>query len=135
MVMTQSNAEVVRAGYAAWGRRDLEGWLETLDPEIEFRTSGVLPDLAPVYRGHDGMRSFWDAMIAPWESFHLDVERIVEGEGRAAVAIRFRARGKRSGVATDLRQGHALRFSGGRASHVSAHPTFEEALGAVDLSQ
>ena len=100
--MSRENVEVIRAGYAAWARRDLDTWLETLHPAVEFQTSGLFPDLAPIYRGHRGMRSFWESMLAPWESFRLDVERIVEGHECAAVAIHFRARGKGSGVLTDL---------------------------------
>lgn len=59
--MSQGNAEIIRAGYAAWGRRDLDTWLETLHPEVEFQTSKLFPDLASIYRGHRGMRSFWQA--------------------------------------------------------------------------
>jgi hypothetical protein len=65
----------------------------------------------------------------------LEVERIVESDELAAVAIRFRAQGKGSGVLTDLRQGHALRFEDGRVVKVSAHASFEEALEAVGLSE
>jgi len=131
--MSQDNVVIIRAGYAAWAQRDLESWLETLHPEVEFETSGTFPDLAPIYRGHQGMRSFWEAMLVPWESFRLDVERIVEGDERAVVAIRFRARGKGSGALTDLRQGHALRFEDGRVVKLSAHASFEEALEAAGL--
>ena len=133
--MAEENVEVIRAGYAAWAKRDLDTWLETLHPEVEFQTSGVFPDLAPIYRGHQGMRYFWEAMLAPWESFRLEVERIVEGDECAAVALRFRAQGKGSGVHTDLRQGHALRFKDGRAVKVSAHASFEEALEATGLRE
>jgi ketosteroid isomerase-like protein len=133
--MSQGNAEITRAGYAAWAKGDLNAWLETLHPEVEFQTTGRFPDLAPIYRGHREMRLLWEAMIAPWESFRLDVERIVEGGECAAVAVRFRAQGKGSGVLTDLRQGHALRFKGGRTVKVSAHSSFEEALEAAGLSK
>ena len=133
--MSQENIEVIRAGYAAWANRDLDTLLEMLHPEVEFQTSGSFPDLAPIYRGHQGMRSFWDAMLVPWDSFRLDVERIVEGDECAAVAIRFRARGKGSGVPTDLRQGHAVRFKDGRIAKLSAHASFDEALEAAGLSE
>src|SRR5215208_8349144 len=123
--MSQENVEVIRAGYAAWAKRDLNAWLETLHPEVEFQTSGLFPDLAPIYRGHRGMRSFWESMLAPWESFRLDVERIVEDDECAAVAIRFRAQGRGSGVHTDLRQGHALRFEVARIVKVRLTPPLE----------
>ena len=74
------------------------------------------------------MRRFWDAMRAPWEWFHLYVERIVEREDRAAVEVRFSARGRGSGVMTDLHQGHAMQFKNGRIVKLSAHASFDEAL-------
>jgi len=133
--MSQENVEIVRRMYAAWGARDLDALLEVTDPESEFRTSGSFPDLEPIYRGHQGMRSFWEAMLVPWESFRIDLERIVEGHDCAAVAIRFRARGKGSGVPTDLRQGHAIRFKNARIVKLSAHKSFESALEAAGLSE
>lgn len=132
--MSQEN--LIRAAYKAWSEDDLEALLDTLDPEVEFLTSGSFPDFDPVYRGHDGMRNFWDAMRAPWESFRLDVERIVEGDDCAAVVVRFRARGRGSGVMTeDLEQGQALWFRNGRMVKVSAHTSFEQALEEVGLEE
>ncbi len=133
--MSQENVEVIRAGYAAWGNRELDALLDTMHPEVEFQTTGTFPDLEPIYRGHQGMRSFWDAMLVPWDSFRLDVERIVEGDECAAVAVRFRARGKGSGVLTDLWQGHAVRFKDRRIVKLSAHSSFEEALEAAGVRE
>ena len=133
--MSQENAEVIRAGYAAWATRDLDALLETLDPEVEFHTSGLFPDLAPIYRGHRGMRSLWEAMFAPWESLRIEVERIVEGDDCAAIALRFHGQGKGSGARTDLPHGHALRFEDRRVVKVTAHATFEDALEAAGLPE
>jgi hypothetical protein len=98
--MSQENVEVIRAIYAAWDTRDLDALLELTDPEIEFRTSGYFPDFEPIYRGHQGVRSFWEAMLVPWdESFRIDVEPSLRGtiarpspsdsvrEGRAAASL------------------------------------------------
>ena len=120
--------------YEAWSKNDLAALLETLDPKVELLTSGSFPDLEPTYRGHDGMRSFWEAMHAPWEWFQLHAERIVEEEDRAAFVVRFRARGQGSGVMTDLRQGHAAWFKNGRVVKLSTHTSFEQALEAAGLS-
>src|SRR5829696_4228941 len=57
--MSQENVEVIRGIYAAWDARDLDALLELTDSEIEFRTSGYFPDFEPIYRGHQGLRSFW----------------------------------------------------------------------------
>ena len=98
------------------------------------QTSGAFPDFAPVYRGHQGMLRFWEEIRAPWESFRLVPEQIVEGEDCAAVAIHFHARGAGSGVVTELRQGHAHWVKNGRTVKVSTHRSLEEALAAVGLA-
>src|SRR5215204_1076404 len=100
--MSQENVDVVRSVYSAWSDGDLDALLAVCDPGVELLTSGAFPDLAPVYRGRNGIRTFWQSMRVPWESFQLDAERIVEGEDCAVVAVRFRAQGKDSGVATEL---------------------------------
>ncbi|MEO7197480.1 MAG: nuclear transport factor 2 family protein [Solirubrobacterales bacterium] len=133
--MSEENVEIVRAVYAAWTDHDLDALLEMYHPEAEIRTSGSFPDLKPSYSGHDGVRSFWDAVLAPWDSFEIDVERIVEGRECAAVAIRFRAKGKVSGALTDLRQGHVVYFKDGRVANASLHKSFEESLEAAGLSE
>jgi ketosteroid isomerase-like protein len=109
--------------------------LEPLDPKVEFHSSRLFPDLAPVYRGHEGMRSLWEAMFAPFDSLRIEVERIVEDDDRAAASIRFYGQGKGSGAHTDLPHGHALRFEDGLVVKISAHASFEEALEAAGLSQ
>ena len=133
--LTPGYAEVIRAAYAAWSRRDLDTVLEALDPRVEFLSSRLFPDLAPIYRGHEGMRLLWEAMFAPFEALRIDVERVVEGDECAAVAIRFEGNGKGSGAHTELSHGHALRFKDGRVVKISAHTSFEEALNAVGLRE
>jgi ketosteroid isomerase-like protein len=133
--MSPENVEAVRAGYRAWSDGDLDALLAVCDACVEMRTSGAFPDFAPVYRGHEGMRAFWHLMRAPWESFHLAPERIVDGEDCAAVAVRFRAQGKGSGAVTELRQGHAVRLKDGRIVEISTHMSFDEALDAVGLRE
>ena len=133
--MSEENVEIVGALYAAWSDHDVDAVLEVYHPEVELRTSGSFPDLEPSYSGHSGVRSFWDSVLAPWDSFQIDVERIVEGDECVAVAIRFRGRGTVSGALTDLRQGHVLRFKDGRVAEASLHKSFDEALEAGGLSE
>lgn len=133
--MSRENMKVIRKAYAAWTEGDLDTWLLTCDPDIELLTSGSFLDLAPVYRGHRGLREFWAAMREPWEWFHLDVKRVVEGEDCAALVVAFRARGRDSGAITELEQGQAMRIRDGRTVMVSMHTSFEHALEAVGLRE
>jgi ketosteroid isomerase-like protein len=126
-----TNSELLLAGFDAWNRDDCGAWLELLDPDVEIRTSGVFPDFAPVYRGHERATKFWRQMREPWEVFRIDVERIEEEDDLVAAAIRFRARGADSGVEVDMRFSTAIRVRNGVATELVNRRTQEEAREAL----
>jgi ketosteroid isomerase-like protein len=129
--MPPTNSELLLAGYDAWNRDDCDAWLELLHPDIEIHTSGVFPDLAPVYRGHERAARFWAQMLEPWETLRIDVERIEEEGDVVTAAIRFRARGADSGVEVDMRFCNAIRVRDGLATELVNRRTFEEARRAL----
>ena len=90
--MSQENVEVVRAAFAAWNRGDLNAWLETFHPKVEWRTSGVFPGFETAYYGHNGVTNFWQQFRAGWEEIFLDVEEIIDRGEQVIVLFRFRAR-------------------------------------------
>jgi ketosteroid isomerase-like protein len=123
-----TNTELLLAGYDAWNRDDLDGWLELCDPDIEISTAGVFPDLAPVYRGRELARKFWRQMHEPWETFRIDVERVDEADGGIVTgAVRFRGKGVDSGVEVDMRFVNGIRVERGLAVQLVNRATVEEA--------
>ena len=127
-----TNAELLLAGYDAWNRDDLDGWLELCHPDIEISTAGVFPDLAPTYRGHEMARTFWRQMHEPWETFRVEVERIHEEDGGIVMgAIRFRGKGVDSGVEVDMRFGNGIRVEQGLATRLANRLTVEEVRKAL----
>ena len=126
-----SNTDLLLAGYEAWNRGDRDAWIALLDPDIEIQTSGVFPDLAPDYRGHERAAKFWSQMLEPWVEFHIEVERIEEEGDIVAAGIRFRARGGDSGVEVDMRFGNGIRIRDGLAVELLNRRTFEEAFEAL----
>jgi uncharacterized protein len=130
-----SNADLLRAGYDAWNRGDLDGWLELLDPDIVIRTSGAFPDFAPEYRGLGGAKKFWAQMLEPWKEFRIEVEQMAEEGDLAAAGIRFVASGRDSGVDVELRFGSGIRIQNGLAVELVNRRTFEEVREALRESQ
>ena len=126
-----TNSELLIEGFEAWNRDDCEAWLELLDPDIEIRTSGVLPDLAPVYRGHERAKKFWRMMREPWDPFRIDVERIEEEDDLVMAEIRHRGRGADSGIEVDMRFASAIRVRNGVATQLVNRRTLEEAREAL----
>jgi ketosteroid isomerase-like protein len=125
------NSELLLAAYEAWNRDDCAAWLEMLQPDVEIRTSGVFPDLSPVFRGHQGAVKFWHQLREPWEVFRIDVEQIEEEGDTVTAAIRFRARGSDSGVQVDMRFCNAITVRDGLASELVNRRTVQEAREAL----
>jgi ketosteroid isomerase-like protein len=61
-----SGVDVMRRGFAAWNAGDIDGALALMHPDIEWRTSGVFPDVDDVYFGREGVRRFWSDFRGPW---------------------------------------------------------------------
>ena len=99
---------LVQRGISRWNKREFEAALEDLDPDIEWRTSGVVPGIEQLYTGHEGVRRFWDAWTETWEDIQIDIEELVERGEDVFVFARFRARG-RDGLEMD--QPVAFRFT------------------------
>lgn len=130
-----SNSDLLRAGYDAWNRGDLDAWLELLDPDIVIRTSGAFPDFAPEYRGLERAGKFWRQMLEPWEDFRIEVEQIEEEGDIVAAGIRFVARGRDSGVDVELRFGSGIRVRDGVAVELVNRRSFEEVREALRQSE
>jgi ketosteroid isomerase-like protein len=121
------NVDLILAGFDAWNRQDLEGFLASLAPDVEWWTSGVFPDFDAVYRGHVGVAEFWRRLHEPWDTLRSDPEAIEELGDWVVYLFRFRAKGAGSGVDVDLRFANAVHVVDGRTVRIVARRTLEEA--------
>jgi ketosteroid isomerase-like protein len=84
---------VVKAVFAAFAERDLEGVLDAIDPEMEF--TPVTADLAGrtgPYRGHEGMREYFRDVATIWEDLRLQPREFRELGDSILVTGRVTAR-------------------------------------------
>lgn len=132
--MSQDNVACVRRAYEAWNRDDLEAALSMTHPEVEWRTSGAFPDLKPVYRGHAGLREWWQAMKDPWEYFVIQLEELIPNGDAVLAVLKFEARGKGSGVDVTLPFVNVWHVRDGLVVKWTAHRSLEEAQVAAGLS-
>jgi ketosteroid isomerase-like protein len=91
---------LVQKGISLWNKRDWEAALEDLHPQIEWRTSGVVPGIDQVYTGHEGAMRFWTTWTELWDEIRIDIEQMTERDDDVLVLARFQARG-RDGVEVD----------------------------------
>jgi ketosteroid isomerase-like protein len=133
--MSRENVELARRGYEAWSAGDRQGWLDTLDPGVEFTTSGIWPDFDPVYRGHEGLARFYDQINEAWEYFRIEPQAIVEKGACLGVALLFRGKGAGSGVEVELEFHHGLHIRDGLIDYLASRRTLADALEAAGLSE
>jgi len=131
--MSQENVELLQRAYEYWNTDEADQWLALFHPDIEFIPSGVFPGLDPVYRGHAGMARFRDEMLEAWEHFHIDTTKFLDRGEFLGVELRFRGKGKTSGVEVDLNFHHGVRIRDGLIYRLSSNEDLDEALEAVGM--
>jgi ketosteroid isomerase-like protein len=132
--MARENVEVVRRALEAWSRGDLEATLALLDPELEWRGTGLFPGVARVYHGHDGYTRWWNDFRDLWDEIEVVGERLLDRGDRVVVFGRFKATG-REGIIVGRELGMVVTIRDGLAARIEAFPSGEQALEAVGLRE
>jgi ketosteroid isomerase-like protein len=127
--MSQENVEAARRCLEAYVRGDYDEALEYLAPDVVWEIGQELPA-----RGPAEVREVWRRWDAEWEEMETVVEEIVDAGDQLMMAVRYRGRGRSSGVAVNdlIFEVHTLRD--GRCIRKVEFPTRAEALASVGLS-
>jgi ketosteroid isomerase-like protein len=56
--MSRANVDVLKRWLDAYNRRDVEEIIALTDPDVEFRS--IFVAVEPVFRGYDGIRSYFE---------------------------------------------------------------------------
>jgi ketosteroid isomerase-like protein len=122
-------------GYAAVNRGDLDAALEAMDADIEFRSSGAFLDDGETYHGRGGVRRFYEMVAEVIDELTYEVVEMSElGDGRVFVRLRFRGRGKESGIPVDLEGAHVWTLRDYKAIRLDAYSDLEKARAAAGLT-
>jgi len=126
------DADVVRELYARFNKSGIDAVATFADPEIVWETSPNLPE-AGTYRGIEAVRQMQEAQFEAWHGQRprLQLEGVIEGNGRILALTRMTAAGGTSGLPIDVRIGHLYTIRDGRIVHVKVYPDRGEAVRAV----
>jgi ketosteroid isomerase-like protein len=129
--VSRDNVAVLRKGYAAVNRGDIEGLLESVHPDVEF-TSLIAEAEGETFKGHDGVRRWWEQVVIPLGGLHGELEEVRDlGD---AVLARVAGTYRPSGVEVHQTVWNVVHFRDGKATEWDFFRTEEEALEAVGLS-
>ncbi len=120
----------------AGGEIDL-GWV---DPKVVWdasRLTEMIPDLAGVYEGHEGVRTYWRRWFEAWSDLEFDVEDVRDaGDNVVALLCNQRQRGRNSGIWTELPPyAQVFTVRGGKLVRWRTFPDQDSALEAAGLSE
>ena len=132
--MSNENVELVRTGYEAWNRSDLDGVLGMLAPDLEFVTTGLFVGQDHVYSGHDGFKKFWLDFRGMWQSLDLVINELRDCDERVVALITFEGRG-RDGLEVDRQTGAVHTLSDGLVTRIENYEGWAEALEAAGLRE
>ena len=125
------SAELAEAAFAALARRDFDGFLDLMDPDVEF-TSLILESEAKVYCGHAGVRQFLDQMLSVFPDWTPEVESAEPyGDDAVLVKVRFQGTGAGSGTPVEQVAWQAARARDGLVIGWGMYRTEEEARAAL----
>ena len=133
--MSQGNVELLYAANDAFNERDLDAVLALADSNVEFFPRILEVEGGGPYRGHDGVRSWWESWIAIAPDWSGEIEDVRDLGDVTVARVRLRGHGVASGATMDQtlwqvaewRQKKCVRW------HTLASET--EALEAAGLSE
>jgi ketosteroid isomerase-like protein len=128
----QQNVEVVRRGYEAFGRGDLDALLNLLDDDIEWISSGP-PELptAGMRRGRRQVGEFFDAVNQLFEIQRFEPESYIAQGDRVVVLGGDTSRVRATGKILDFDWAHVFTLRNGKV--VAFHEYIDTAAIVAEL--
>ena len=115
----EQNIQTAKAGYAAFGRGDVQGILAQLDEGIEWITP-QLPEMpgSGTQHGHAGVLQFFKSVMDNWDFEAFEPREFIASGDLLAVQGHYRAKARKTGVVMDsdwvmvwqFRNGKCIRF-------------------------
>jgi ketosteroid isomerase-like protein len=135
--MSQENVELILQGVEAINRQDADAYVALASSDVEWEDAAFWSEPVRIYRGSAELREWFERVIVePWESVHAEVEEITEAaDDRVFVEGLLTARGRGSGVETQIRGWFVLWFANGKVTRRKVFLDRAEALEAAGLSE
>jgi ketosteroid isomerase-like protein len=120
---------------AAFNRRDRDAAFD-LHPDVEWRDLQHAPDLPECIHGRSAVLVLWDQWEDVFDEFTAEIEEYIDAGNCVLAVAHWRAKGKGSGLAIDLRSVDVFEFADGKIVRATVGYTDKDAaLKAVGLEE
>ncbi len=121
---------IARTAYAALNRGDLDAFIDSVHPEVEF-TSLIAESEGQTFHGHDGVRRWWRDVARSLGGLHFELTRMVPHGDRGYSELTVT--GHVGGVEVPQRMWQAVRLRDGKAIWWQTCRSEEEARRILGL--
>ena len=132
--MSLENVEIMRRAYATLAEQGVEAVLPFTDPEIEVTTPPSLASEPDTYRGHEGVRRYFDSFGDALEGVYFEGQEFTSVGDKVLVDTMLHARGRTTGIEVGQRAFLVWTLREGLVTRVDTFAEQEEALEAAAQS-
>ena len=115
--MESANVQVIRQLEELFNGRDLDAYVELLDPAVEWSVSQEDPD-ATVHHGREAVRAYLQGWIDAFRDLQIHTEEVDADGDRVRTVIHFTGRGTGSGARLEERFGFLFSVRAGLVTKV-----------------
>ena len=133
--MSQENVQLVRRIFDAFNSEDIDLILGLTHPDFELEVPPAVSAEPDVYRGHAGMRRYWESFQDAMDEIRIRPERLYDAGEAVVVAMHLTAKGRRTAIAVEQRSAGVWTISGHQVIRIRAYASMPEALGAVGSAE
>ena len=131
--MSAENERAVRQAFEAFNSEDIERILALTHEDFEAVVPEELSPEPDTYRGHDGIRRYFQSFQEVMDEIRFVPERFWEGGESVVAVVRLTARGRRTAIAVEQHLAQVWTIRDRQVSGVRTYASLPEALQAAGL--
>jgi ketosteroid isomerase-like protein len=131
--MSHENEQIVRQAFEAFNSEDIERILALTHADFEAVVPPELSAEPDTYRGHDGIRRYFESFQFAMTEIRFQPQRFWEVDQSVVVVATVRAKGRQTGIPVEQQLAQVWIVRDGKAVAARTYGSLAQALRAVGL--
>ncbi len=127
----EKNVELVRDGFEKLAEGGVEAMLDFVHPEFEVTTPQSLASEPGTYRGHDGLRRYFDSFYEAMDEVRFEPHELTAVGDRVVADFTLHARGRTTGLEAEQRAFMLWTLKDDKAYRLELFTDRDEAIAAA----
>jgi ketosteroid isomerase-like protein len=131
--VSQENVELARKVMSLLNDEGVDAVLEYVHPDFEFSTPPQISLEPETYRGHEGLRRYFDQWADAADRVQLIAGELIDAGDSVVFSATLTARGRETGIETELPMAGIWHVRDGKATGLDIFASFEKAKETAGL--